>query len=91
MELLEHHLLLLFYLKSMILQLMEMEMKKKRTINKIALQVMTKRTAIKKEISLNSLNNLMVQLKLQELKVLALLSRLDQSGRIIWHSGFSLS
>ena len=66
----------------MIQQLMEMEMKNKR---------MVRRTAIKKEISLNSLNNLMVQLKLQELKVLALMSRLDLSGRNTWHSGFSLS
>ena len=66
----------------MILQLMEMEMKNNR---------MVKRTAIKKEISLNSLNNLMVQLMFQELKVLALMSRLEISGRITWHSGFSSS
>ena len=66
----------------MIQQLMEMEMKNKR---------MVKRTTINKEISLNSPSNLMVQLKLQELKVLALMSRLDLSGWITWHSGFSLS
>ena len=67
------------------------EMKSKRMIKKITLQVMAKQTTVERGISLNSLNNPMVQPMLQELKVLAQLLELSLFGRNTWHSGFSLS
>ena len=67
------------------------ETKSKRMIKKITLQVMAKQTTVERGISLNSLNNPMVQPMLQELKVLAQLLELSLFGRNIWHSGFSLS
>lgn len=67
------------------------EMKSKRMIKKITLQVMAKQTTVERGISLNSLNNPMVQPMLQELKVLAQLLGLSLFGKNTWHSGFSSS
>ena len=69
---LHHHLLLLRHQKKMkIIIYLKEEMKSKRMIKKITLQVMAKQTTVERGISLNSLNNPMVQPMLQELKVLA--------------------